>query len=166
MTAERRQRGGGEKTADAARATAYRLLKRREHSRAELATKLLLRGYEEDVVTRVVRELAARGDVSDERFAELRARVRLSRGYGPSAVAADLRARGIGREAAEASVGRSMKDFSEKESALKALAPTGWGRGERTPEARRRARVRLERRGFSHGLIRQILRLGPEEENE
>ncbi|OGW61626.1 MAG: hypothetical protein A2V83_01635 [Nitrospirae bacterium RBG_16_64_22] len=155
-----------EKTADAARESAYRLLKRREHSRAELATKLLLRGYEEDVVTRVVRDLAARGDLSDERFAELRARTRLSRGYGPSAVVADLRARGIGREAAEACVSRSMEDVPEREAARKALARTGWGRGERTPEARRRARAHLERRGFSHGLIRSFLKLGPEEENE
>ncbi|MEK6815432.1 MAG: regulatory protein RecX [Nitrospirota bacterium] len=156
----------GEKTAEAARETAYRLLKRREHSRAELATKLLLRGYEEDVVTRVVRELTARGELSDERFAELRAKARLSRGYGPSAVVADLRARGIGREAAEACVSRSVEDVPEREAARKALARTGWGRGERTTEARRRAHAHLDRRGFSAGLIRQILKLGPEEENE
>ncbi|MBI3392446.1 MAG: regulatory protein RecX [Nitrospirae bacterium] len=157
---------GPEKTAEAARETAYRLLKRREHSRAELATKLLLRGYEEDVVTRVVRELTARRELSDERFAEFRAKARLARGYGPSAVVADLRARGIGREAAEVCVSRSMEDVPEREAARKALARTGWGRGERTPEARRRAHAHLDRRGFSPGLIRQILKPGPEEENE
>ena len=72
-----------------------RLLARREHSRSELAAKLMARGVGSEVAERVLAELSAGALQSDERFAEDYARARIERGYGPEQILAGLRERGI-----------------------------------------------------------------------
>ena len=76
-------------------ARALGLLARREHSRLELAKKLNARGFERDVVDRVIERLEASGALSESRFEEAYVNVRVARGFGPVRITAELRDRGI-----------------------------------------------------------------------
>ena len=76
---------------------AMKYLVRREHSRAELHTKLLLKATPDDNVDRVLDELAARGWLSDSRAAEQLVRMRRNR-FGMQRIAHELRQKGIGED--------------------------------------------------------------------
>ena len=89
------------KTEPSLEARAMRLLARREHSRLELAKKLSRIAGEGDDIERVLENLASKGWLSDERFAEHSVRARARR-FGPLRVAHELRCKGIGEEAIEA----------------------------------------------------------------
>jgi len=71
------------------------MLARREHSRLELVSKLLAKGYDEGEVEPVVAALIGENLVSDRRFAESLLEVRRARGYGPARIAMELRDRGV-----------------------------------------------------------------------
>jgi regulatory protein len=86
------------KTEPSLKARAMRLLARREHSRQELSRKLERIAPEGEDVELVLDELAAKGWLSDARFAEQSVRAKARR-YGPMKVAHDLRAKGLGDEA-------------------------------------------------------------------
>ena len=72
-----------------------RLLACREHSRKELLNKLLVKGFGKDEILAVIEELAQQGWQSDSRYAESYARHRIQKGYGPIAVAYELRQNGV-----------------------------------------------------------------------
>jgi regulatory protein len=74
---------------------AMNLLARREHSRAELKTKLLAREFNETEVDDAIADLATRDLVSDERFAEAFTNSRVRRGQGPVRIRQELRQRGV-----------------------------------------------------------------------
>ena len=76
-------------------ATALRLLARREHSALELRHKLASRNVDDAVIDSLVAELAARGLLSDLRFADAYARGRYERGFGPVRIRAELQERGV-----------------------------------------------------------------------
>ena len=80
------------------RARAMRFLARREHSRQELCRKLSAIAAEGDDVEAILDELAAKGWLSDSRFAEQSIRSK-SRRFGPRKLANDLRSKGVGDEA-------------------------------------------------------------------
>jgi regulatory protein len=79
------------------KARAMRLLARREHSRAELRRKLAPKVMEGEDLEAVLEDLAARGWLSDARYAEQSIRAKARR-YGPIKVAHVLRARGVDEE--------------------------------------------------------------------
>ena len=79
------------------------LLARREHSRRELETKLMRRGFHGPVVQDVLDDLEQTNLLSDARFAAAYVESRAARGFGPLRILAELQQRGIdapGREAA------------------------------------------------------------------
>jgi len=78
-----------------AREVALGLLARREHSAFELRQKLRQRGYSEDVIAPLLEDLAARGWLSDLRFAEGFLRNRIDKGHGPLRIRADLAQKGV-----------------------------------------------------------------------
>ncbi len=78
-----------------ARATAMRLLARREHSRVELARKLRQRQVPADIIATVLDEYEQEGWLSDERFAEAYGRQRFDLGYGPLRIRSELQQRGV-----------------------------------------------------------------------
>ena len=82
-------------------ATALRLLARREHSEFELRYKLIGRHFSDSIVESVVMQLVDEGLLSDQRFAEVYARSRFERGYGPLRIRAELRERGISGDLTE-----------------------------------------------------------------
>jgi regulatory protein len=91
------------KTEPSLRARALRLLARREHSREELKRKLLVHAPEGQEVTVLLDDFAARGWLSDARFAEMAARAKARR-YGPIKLAHYLRGRGLADELIAAGV--------------------------------------------------------------
>lgn len=76
---------------------AMKYLVRREHSRAELHAKLLLKATPDDDVDKVLDELAARGWLSDSRAVEQVVRLRRNR-FGMQRIAHELRQKGIGED--------------------------------------------------------------------
>ena len=137
------------------KARALRHLVRREHSRAELARKLAPRAASPEALHRLLDELAAKKQLSDERYAEERART-LARKYGAARIRQDLKAKGIDRQVIDA-----LPGGDELERARAIL-----NRKYRTPadsrlELARRARF-LQGRGFSMAVIGRLLR-GSEE---
>ena len=83
------------------RSRAMRYLARREHSRDELKRKLASHVEEGDDLDAVLDELAAKGWLSDARFAEQAIRSK-SRRFGPVKLAHMLRAKGLDDDAVAA----------------------------------------------------------------
>ena len=94
---ERSIPAGASRPRPSLKARAMGLLARREHSRQELSRKLERIAPEGENVELVLDELAAKGWLSDARFAEQSVRIKARR-YGPIKVAHDLRAKGVGDE--------------------------------------------------------------------
>lgn len=80
-----------------ARASALRLLARREHSRLELSLKLRQRKIESAIIETVLDEYEAEGWLDDDRFADVYARQRMDIGYGPLRILGELQQRGVHR---------------------------------------------------------------------
>ncbi|MFT5139915.1 MAG: regulatory protein [Lysobacterales bacterium] len=77
------------------REIAFRYLTRREHSQKELRQKLSRKGISSELILDTIKELVDEGLVSDQRFAEMFARSRISRLYGPLKIRAELMKRGV-----------------------------------------------------------------------
>lgn len=98
----------------AARDIALRALARREHSAAELKSKLTRRGHDEQTAVGIVERLAGYGLQSDGRYAEMLARNRMQQGYGPLRIEAELAAAGIDDAEAAAAIAELECDWSER----------------------------------------------------
>jgi regulatory protein len=135
------------------RERALGLLARREHSHAELARKLRAHLQPGDDLEALLEDLSRRKLLSDERYAESRAHA-LSRKFGASRVAQELRARGIGKELASAASGAVRETEVERALAV-------WRRKFRAPAESREERARqtrfLQGRGFSFDAIRAVI---------
>jgi regulatory protein len=140
----------GPDTPAALKARALRHLVRREHSRSELARKLAPFAPSPEALGQLLDALAARKQLSDERYAELLAH-QLSRKYGAARIRLELKAKGVGQEL----IARVSAD-GELQRAASILQ-----RKYRTPAASREERARrmrfLQQRGFSHDIIRRLL---------
>lgn len=141
---------GGPDTPGELKARALRYLVRREHSRAELARKLAPHAESAGALERLLDELVARKQLSDERYANERARA-LSRKYGPAKIRHDLRAKGIAEQlvaqvSSEGEIDRARAVLERKYRQPAATAE----------ERARRARF-LQGRGFSMDVITQLI---------
>jgi regulatory protein len=99
------------------KARALRHLARREHSRDELARKLAPYAESNEVLEGLLRELESRKQLSNERFAELRAH-QLARKYGAARIRHDLKSKGIADELS----GPAVAELNELEKAKQILA--------------------------------------------
>jgi len=82
------------------KATAIRLLARREYARAELAERLKARGAPRDEIDRILDELERGGYLSDARFAQAVVAQKAGR-YGKRAIAHELRQKHVAPAAAQ-----------------------------------------------------------------
>jgi regulatory protein len=132
------------------KARALRFLVRREHSRAELARKLAPHAASKEEVEALLDSLVAQKQLSDERYAEERARA-LSRKYGAAKVRHDLRAKGISDGIVDA-----LPSEGEMERARAILE-----RRYRAPAATREERAKrarfLQGRGFSGEVVLRLV---------
>ncbi len=141
------------KYAPTLRERALRLLSGREHSRLELRRKLANHAESPEQLEVLLDELTRKSQQSDERFAKLRSRV-LSRKYGSSRIAYDLRSKGVSDEVIEASV-------VEAQSTELARAKEAWRKrfGSKPANALEKAKQMrfLQSRGFSFDTIKQVI---------
>ncbi len=140
----------GPDTPAALKARALRHLVRREHSRSELARKLVPFTPSPEALELLLDALVMKKQLSDERYAELRAQ-QLSRKYGAARIRLELKAKGVAQELVQR-VGRE----GELQRAASILQ-----RKYRAPANSREDRARrmrfLQQRGFSHDTIRRLL---------
>ena len=141
---------GGDDAA-AVRSAALRLLARREHSAAELENKLLRAGYAPSLIGDVLSDLQGRNWLSDARFAQAYAQARIGRGYGPLAIRAELRRRGI--EDAPAPVLQADWQARIEQVRRKRFGPAV---PKDLKERARQARF-LQARGYTQEQIRKVL---------
>jgi regulatory protein len=137
-------------TAAELKARALRHLARREHSRAELARKLAPHAESREALEQLLDALAAKKELSDERYAEARAH-QLARKYGGARIHADLKAKGVAPEVAARVAGAD--ELERARAILSRKYSTSAGTRE---EIARRMRF-LQSRGFSHDTIRKLL---------
>jgi regulatory protein len=139
------------------KARALRHLARREHSRAELERKLAPHAASPAALGQLLDALAAKRQLSDERYAEARAH-QLARKYGAARIRQDLKAKGVDDEL----VGR----VSAEGEAARAAAILA--RQYRSPASTRMERARRTRfllqRGFSHDTIRRVVSSGDDDD--
>jgi len=138
------------------KARALRYLVRREHSRAELSRKLAPHAESPQAVEALLDSLLSRKQLSDERFAEERARS-LSRKYGPAKIRQDLKARGIAEDVID-----KLAVEGEAERAKAILARKYRDAAISREERAKRARF-LQGRGFSYEVIKAVVLKGEEQ---
>lgn len=133
---------------------AYAILAQRDHSRAELRSKLVDRGSQPHIVERLLGSLEHAGLVDDARFAEQFVRSqRESRGKSHSAIARALRDKGVSDDDARGAVEQLGDDFPfALAAARKKAAGT---RGLAHDVRMRRTLGVLGRRGFGGSVARR-----------
>ncbi|MDE2023081.1 MAG: regulatory protein RecX [Gammaproteobacteria bacterium] len=145
------------------RASALRLLARREHSVQELSAKLVARGYEPGSVGEAVGALAAGNLVSDVRFVEEFVASRLRRGAGPAKIREELRGRGVDTAQVEARLAEHRDAWVVNAEHVRRKR-FGAALPQDHAERARQARF-LQQRGFTAGQIRQVMKGDIEFEN-
>jgi len=125
-------------------------LVRREHSRSELARKLAPFTPSPEALEQLLDALAANRQLSDERYAELRAR-QLARKYGAARIQLELKAKGVAQELLE----RAGREGELQRAA--SILQRKYRTAANSREERARRMRFLQQRGFSHDTIRQLL---------
>jgi regulatory protein len=128
-------------------------LARREHSVAELAAKLIDKGCDEALASRVIGDLQRAGLVSDERFSEMLVRVRRARGFGPVRIKGELREKGVAGEMIERRLDVSSPAWVDAARQAR-QKKFGAGLPKNFTEKARQMRF-LQYRGFTHDLIQR-----------
>jgi len=92
---------------------AIRLLAPRDHSTTELRRKLQKREHTSQAIESAFQELMEVNYLNDARYAELYAEQRMNRGYGPMAIRAKLRERGIESALSNPAIANLTVNWSE-----------------------------------------------------
>ena len=133
---------------------ALRLLSQREHSRAELATKLARHVQEGDDSAGVLDDLQAKDFINETRVLESVVHRRASR-LGAARIRQELQAKGLAGEAIQEAVAR-LQD-SELERARGVWARK-FAQPPQTPQENAKQTRFLLTRGFSGDVVRRVLR--------
>ncbi len=135
------------------RAKAIAHLARREHSRAELSTKLGRYSTDKAAIEGLLDALTSENLLSERRAAQSIVRARADR-QGAMRVAGELRARGISGELAQ----EVLRDLQETELArARALWERKFGAAAVDAQSRARQMRFLQARGFSTDVIRTVV---------
>lgn len=147
-----------------AREAALTLLDYRARTRREIETRLLQKGYPEDVIAKIVEQLENVDLVNDERFANDWVAGRLEhRPTGKSRMSWELRRKGVSPEAVDEALEQVDED-KEFKMALE-LARKKLGRADVSdPDTKHKLAGFLQRRGFHWETVSRVLnRLSPED---
>lgn len=130
------------------------MLARREHSRRELKLKLRQKGYEGGEAGEALDRLGEQHYQDDDRFAEMLVRSRVSQGYGPMRLRAELKSHGLSDARIRTVLDEADVDWNA--SALSQLRRRyGAGSAPDREEQARRAQFLL-RRGFPAATVRSV----------
>ncbi|MCH8276116.1 MAG: RecX family transcriptional regulator [Bacteroidetes bacterium] len=142
-----------------AREKTYRFLSYRPRSENEIRNRLKQKGFGSLCVDRVIARLRELGLIDDLQFAASFAAARIrSKGFGPSRIRSELRAKGISSEIIEKTVEDAFAGVTLDDLALQ-TAEKIRPRLERVSDPRKRRRKLedyLRRRGFSFDEIRTV----------
>lgn len=138
------------------RERALAMLARREHTRAEMTRKLSPHCESPEQVEQLLDALAARGWLSEARFAESRANT-LAGKFGSRKIEHDLRSRGVSAEIVDQTVERSLAQELEN---CRAVWQRKFGVLPQNSAERGRQMRFLAGRGFSAEAVRQVLKSG------
>ena len=138
------------------RERALAMLARREHTRAEMTRKLSPHSESPEQIEQLLDALAARGWLSEARFAESRANA-LARKFGSRKIAYDLKSRGVSDEVVEQTVERALAQELEN---CRAAWRRKFGVLPQSAAERGRQMRFLAGRGFSAEVVRQVLKAG------
>ena len=138
------------------RASALRLLARREHSSLELQSKLAARGFASEAIEPVLAALEDKKLLSDARFVEEFVAARVRRGSGPMKIREELRGRGVTGDRVEEALAGLKAGSAERADAARRKR-FGPALPKDMQERARQARF-LQQRGFSMEDIRKALK--------
>jgi len=136
------------------------MLARREHTRAEMTRKLSPHAESPEQIEQLLDALAARGWLSEARFAESRANT-LARKFGSRKIEHDLRSRGVSAEVVEQTVEMTLTRELEN---CRAAWQRKFGVLPASAAERGRQMRFLAGRGFSAEAVRQVLKAGVADE--
>ena len=142
------------------KARAVKLLARREHSARELKRKLEQRGIGAGEAAETVAQLAKDGWQSDARYTEMLVRSRISQGFGPVRIEAELRQAGVSGEQASEALRAAAPDW--KRLAAEAQARHFAALPKTSAERAKQYRY-LAGRGFDSSQISAALKGTPDE---
>ena len=145
---------------EAARRVALRMLAVRAHGVTDLFRKLRDRNHEPQAAKAALDRLEAAGLLNDAEFARHFARMRASKGHGPSRLVHDLLARGVERSVAERAVAEvAQAESFDADGTARALAERRAAALRTLPRPARRRRILayLARRGFRGMAIRDMV---------
>jgi len=132
------------------------LLSRREHSARELKAKLARKGHAKDEIAGAVDKLIDRRYQSDDRFAVSIARTRVSQGYGPARIRAELKSHGLADAAVRTAIASTEADWTAIATAQ--LKRRFGAKASADREERGRRAQFLLRRGFDPATVRAVTR--------
>jgi regulatory protein len=140
---------------------ALRLLKTRERSEKELASRLQRKGFEAEVIVATVDRCREYGYIDDARFARCKARQLLTSGRAVGGrLRRELQLAGVGEELAEQTLTALKEDFSE-ETLLSGLLErrfSSFNYGQADDREKRRVVNYFLRRGFALAMIMNQLK--------
>lgn len=137
---------------------ALALLVRREHSRKELGRKLKAKGIEREDADTALDKLNKQDFQNDARFAEVLARSRVSSGYGPTRIRAELGTHGLSRDDVDNAMEIIETDWA---ATAHELVSRKYGNKDLSdPAVRRKATDFLLRRGFDQRVAFAATKLG------
>lgn len=128
------------------------MLRRAPRTAAELAARLVAKGYRVETAAKTVARSEELGWVNDAQLALDRARTLRRRGAGSLRIAADLEGRGVPAEMVDAAVAASLDGEPEAAWARRALAR------ERAADPPRAWRL-LVSRGFPEDVVAEVVPL-------
>jgi regulatory protein len=129
------------------------LLARREHSRRELRMKLDRGGFARDESTQALERLGEQTYQDDTRFGEMLVRSRISQGYGPMRLRAELKSHGLGDAAVRELIDAADADW---QALAAAQLRKRYGSPSADPAERARRAQFLLRRGFAAATVRSL----------
>jgi len=166
LTADLRQRIDAIALQSKCRSAALRFLAVRDHSRAELTTKLDRR-FDADLVQGVVDDLTRHDVLNDQRFAQAKMESSARRHHGPARALADLHRSGVASDTADAAI-KNIYNPDDRLAVALDLARRQLPRLSKLPKhvAIQRLAGMLARRGFDEDDTRSVVEktLGPIED--
>jgi regulatory protein len=144
---------------------ALRFLGYRPRSEAEVMSYLVRRGYSKAVTEGTLEKLRSFNYLNDESFARDWARSRSEgQGYGPKRIERELGTKGIAETLIRTVVRETFGLGSEAEKARSLLEKNFKNKNLDDPRILRRAAAFLQRHGYSHSVIFDLLRVPIEDD--
>lgn len=137
---------------------------RRDHSTAELSSKLRRQEFNQTDIDTVLISLAQENLLNDQRFTESYIRYRRNKGYGPQRIRAELSERGIAQDLIEHQL--NITDNAWLDDIRKAWKKRFKNRFPNDMKSRSQQMRFLYYRGFTNEQINQLLSLASSLEGE